>query len=145
MPTKKFDLNNPCIFCHPTKDEILAENDYAQIIKDNSPVSQGHCIVIPKRHIKTLFEATNEENTAFFELIKKAKQLILDKGLTPDGFNVGSNNDVAAGQSVFHLHIHVIPRYLGDVDNPKGGIRHVIPKNASYNVKPREHLQNLKS
>lgn len=137
MADKKFDLNNPCVFCNPKEEEILGENEYAQIIHDNSPVSDGHCIIIPKRHIKTLFEATAEENNAFFELIKQAKENILNKGLKPDGFNIGSNNDVAAGQSVFHLHIHVIPRYLGDVENPKGGIRHVIAKNALYNVKPR--------
>jgi len=128
----KFDLNDPCIFCNPKEDEILAENECAQIIKDNSPVSDGHCLVVPKRHIKTLFEATAEENAAFFELIQTSKEIILKQGFTPDGYNIGCNNDVAAGQSVFHLHIHVIPRYLGDVENPKGGIRGVIPKNASY-------------
>ncbi len=137
MTEKTFDLNNPCIFCNPRKEEILAENEYAQIIIDNSPVSEGHCLVIPKRHIKTFFEATKEENTAFYELIKEAKEIILNNGNKPDGFNIGSNNDEAAGQSVFHLHIHVIPRYAGDVENPKGGIRHVIAKNALYNVKPR--------
>jgi len=134
---EKFDLNNPCVFCNPREDEILGENDHALIIKDNSPVSEGHCLIIPKRHIKTLFEATTEENTAFFELIKQAKENIIAKGNKPDGFNIGSNNDVAAGQSVFHLHIHVIPRYKGDVENPKGGIRHVIAKNALYNIIPR--------
>jgi diadenosine tetraphosphate (Ap4A) HIT family hydrolase len=118
MPTQKFDLNNPCIFCHPKEDEILAENEYAQIIRDNSPVSDGHCLVVPKRHIKTLFEATVAENTAFFELILEAKALILKQGFMPDGYNIGCNNDVAAGQSVFHLHIHIIPRYVGDVENP---------------------------
>ena len=137
MTTKKFDLNDPCIFCNPRHDEILGENEYAQIIKDNSPVSEGHCLIIPKRHIKTFFEATAEENNAFYELIKEAKNIIVSNGNTPDGFNIGSNNDIAAGQSVFHLHIHVIPRYLGDVENPKGGIRHVIAKNALYDVKVR--------
>ncbi len=135
MTKKKFDLNNPCIFCNPRDDEILAENEYAQIIKDNSPVSNGHCLVVPKRHIKTFFEATIEENAAFFELIRNAKEIILKQGFNPDGYNIGCNNDVAAGQSVFHLHIHVIPRYLGDVKNPKGGIRHVVPNNVSYEVK----------
>jgi len=137
MAEKKFDLNNPCIFCNPKDEEILGENEYAQIIKDNSPVSEGHCLVVPKRHFKTYFEATKEENNAFFELVKEAKDNILKNGNKPDGFNIGCNNDIAAGQSVFHLHIHVIPRYLGDVENPKGGIRHVIPRNASYEVKVR--------
>ena len=134
---KKFDLNNPCIFCRPKKEEILAENEYAQIVADNSPVSNGHCLVVPKRHIKTLFEATKEENQAFFELIKEAKGVIQKQGYKPDGYNIGSNNDAAAGQSVFHLHIHVIPRYLGDVEQPKGGIRQVIPRKASYDTKGR--------
>ena len=137
MAIKKFDLNDPCVFCNPKDDEILGENAYAQIIKDNSPVSDGHCLIVPKRHIKTLFEATVEENNAFFELIHEAKAIILKQGFTPDGYNIGCNNDIAAGQSVFHLHIHIIPRYLGDVENPKGGIRHVIAKNAAYSVKPR--------
>lgn len=137
MTNKIFDLNNPCIFCHPREEEILAENAHAQIIHDNSPVSDGHCLIVPKRHIKTLFEATKEENEAFFELILKAKEIIHERGFEPDGYNIGSNNDVAAGQSVFHLHIHVIPRYHGDVEQPKGGIRQVIPKKASYNVKAR--------
>ncbi|VAW54686.1 hypothetical protein MNBD_GAMMA05-1288 [hydrothermal vent metagenome] len=134
---KKFDLNNPCIFCHPREDEILAENEYAQIVADNSPVSDGHCLIVPRRHIKTLFEATKEENHAFFELIKAAKEIIQKQGYTPDGYNIGSNNDLAAGQSVFHLHIHVIPRYVGDVEQPKGGIRQVIPKKASYDTSNR--------
>jgi len=135
--TKKFDLNNPCIFCHPRKEEILAENDYAQIVADNSPVSEGHCLIVPKRHIKTLFEATREENQAFFELIQEAREIIQKQGHKPDGYNIGSNNDAAAGQSVFHLHIHVIPRYAGDVEQPKGGIRQVILKKASYDTKNR--------
>ena len=134
---KPLDLNNPCIFCNPREEEILGENEYAQIIQDNSPVSEGHCLIVPKRHIKTLFEATSEENHAFFELILQAKKLIEEQGHRPDGYNIGSNNNVAAGQSVFHLHIHVIPRYSGDVEQPKGGIRQVIPKKASYNVKDR--------
>ena len=134
---KKFDLNNPCIFCHPREEEILAENEYAQIIKDNSPVSQGHCLIVPRRHIKTLFEATNEENQAFFELIQEARKIIQAQGHEPDGYNIGSNNDIAAGQSVFHLHIHVIPRYTGDVEQAKGGIRQVIPKKALYDTNNR--------
>jgi diadenosine tetraphosphate (Ap4A) HIT family hydrolase len=135
--TKKFDLNNPCIFCHPRKEEILAENEYAQVVADNSPVSEGHCLIVPKRHIKTLFEATKEENQAFFELIQEAREIIQRQGLTPDGYNIGSNNDIAAGQSVFHLHIHVIPRYAGDVEQPKGGIRQVILRKSSYDTKNR--------
>lgn len=137
MTSKPFDLNDPCIFCNPKEEEILAENTLALLIKDNSPVSEGHCLIIPRRHIKTQFELTPEENQAVFELIIKAKEIILKKGHKPDGYNIGSNNNLAAGQSVFHLHVHVIPRYTGDVEQPKGGIRQVIPKNAMYNLDGR--------
>jgi diadenosine tetraphosphate (Ap4A) HIT family hydrolase len=134
---KPFDLNDPCIFCNPKPEEILGENEFAQIIQDNSPVSSGHCLIVPKRHFKTFFETTAEENRAFFELILQAKKNIEAKGLKPDGYNIGCNNDIAAGQSVFHLHIHVIPRYTGDVEQPKGGIRQVIPRKASYSTEGR--------
>lgn len=128
---KKFDPNNPCLFCKPKSKEVIAETDLAVLVTDTYPVSKGHCLVIPKRHIKTYFECTEEENRDFRTLILKAKEH-LDKAYSPDGYNIGNNNDLAAGQSVFHLHIHVIPRYTGDVDNPKGGVRWVVPKNSQY-------------
>lgn len=128
---KKFDPNDPCLFCKPKRKEVIAETDLAALVTDTYPVSKGHCLVIPKRHIKTYFECTEEENRDFRILILKAKEH-LDKEYSPDGYNIGSNNDLAAGQSVFHLHIHVIPRYTGDVDNPKGGVRWVVPKNSQY-------------
>ncbi len=137
MPNKPFDLNNPCIFCHPRENEILAENDHALLITDNSPVSEGHCLIIPKRHMKTQFDLTAEENTAFLDLMKTAKTLIEKEGNIPDGYNIGSNNGLPAGQSVFHLHVHIIPRYKGDVEQPKGGIRQVLPKKAQYSLKGR--------
>jgi len=138
MTNKPFDLNNPCIFCNPKQEEILAENDDALIIEDSSPVSNGHCIIIPKRHIKTQFELNPEENQSILELIKEAKVIILKQGFKPDGYNIGSNNGLAAGQSVFHLHIHIIPRYTGDSEQPKGGIRQVLPKTAQYNLADRK-------
>jgi diadenosine tetraphosphate (Ap4A) HIT family hydrolase len=138
MTKKPFDLNDPCIFCNPKVHEILAQNKYAQIIKDNSPVSEGHCIIIPKRHMKTQFDLTPDETLAIATLIQKAKLIIEKQGLKPDGYNIGSNNGMAAGQSVFHLHVHVIPRYLGDVEQPKGGIRQVIPNKSQYNLADRK-------
>ncbi len=128
---KVFDPNNPCLFCHPKENEIITENEHALLVADTFPVSDGHCLVIPRRHIKTFFESTAEENTAFHELILQAK-IHLDKKYSPDAYNIGSNNGLEAGQSVFHLHIHIIPRYNGDVENPKGGVRWVIPKNSQY-------------
>ncbi len=138
MTNKPFDLNDPCIFCNPKKEEILAENSHALLITDNSPVSDGHCLIIPKRHVKTNFEITAEEHLAFAELMQKAKAIIEAQGYTPDGYNIGSNNGVTAGQSVFHLHVHIIPRYTGDVDQPKGGIRQVLPTKALYDLKGRK-------
>ncbi|MEB8430765.1 HIT family protein [Cocleimonas sp. KMM 6892] len=134
-----FDPNNPCLFCHPKAEEIIAETEHALLITDTYPVSVGHCLVIPKRHIKTYFECTEEENRDFRELILKGKQYAeaqnIDNSGSPDGYNIGCNNELAAGQSVFHLHIHIIPRYTGDVENPKGGVRWVIPKNSQYQAK----------
>ena len=132
-----FDPNNPCLFCNPKAEEIIKETEHALLITDSYPVSQGHCLVVPRRHIATLFEATEEEAQDFHYLICHAKKH-LDEKYNPDGYNLGSNNGVAAGQSVFHLHQHIIPRYEGDVENPKGGVRWVVPKKASYSLKGRK-------
>ena len=128
---KKFDPNNPCLFCYPKPEEIIMETEHALLISDSFPVSPGHCLVVPRRHIKTYFECSAEENQEFHYLILQAKQHV-DKQHAPDGYNIGCNNGTAAGQSVHHLHIHIIPRYQGDVENPKGGVRWVIPKNSQY-------------
>ena len=131
---KQFDVNNPCLFCNPKSKEILAETEHALLVTDTYPVSLGHCLVIPRRHMASFFECTEEENRDFRTLILKAKEII-DKEHTPDAYNIGSNNGVDAGQSVFHLHIHIIPRYKGDVENPKGGVRWVVPKKSQYERK----------
>ena len=111
-----------CIFCeHYIMKNYILENELAFAIYDKYPVSKGHVLVIPKRHYASYFDATPEELTAINELIIQIKE-ILDE-LKPDGYNIGINVGEAAGQTVFHLHIHVIPRYSGDVDNPRGGIR----------------------
>ncbi len=130
---KTFDPNNPCLFCHPKPHEIIKETEHALLITDSYPVSPGHCLVIPKRHIQTFFESSAEENMEFHQLIQHAKKWV-EENHKPDAYNIGCNNGVAAGQSVFHLHIHIIPRYIGDVENPKGGVRWVIPQNASYQL-----------
>lgn len=129
-----FDPNNPCLFCHPKAEEIIEETETALLITDTYPVSPGHCIVIPKRHIATFFDSSEAENRDFHFLIKAARDY-LDKKYQPDGYNIGSNNGLAAGQSVHHLHIHIIPRYTGDVENPKGGVRWVIPEKSQYSRK----------
>jgi diadenosine tetraphosphate (Ap4A) HIT family hydrolase len=119
-----------CIFCKP-KREILAENAHALAFFDSYPVSRGHALVVPKRHALTIFELEDEEYADCFRLVLPLQQLLRAR-FAPDGFNVGANCGAAAGQSVWHAHIHVIPRYQGDVPNPRGGVRGVIPHKAGY-------------
>lgn len=121
---------NECIFCNP-KREILAENEQALAFFDSYPVARGHALIVPKRHALTIFELGEDECAACFRLVFPLKE-VLDARFAPDGYNVGANCGAAAGQSVWHAHIHVIPRYAGDVPNPRGGIRGVIPHKANY-------------
>lgn len=108
----------------PRADRI-AENDLAFAVLDANPVSRGHALIIPVRQITTWFEATVEEQRAAWELVDAVKAQ-LDQSLTPDGHNVGFNAGSSAGQTVFHAHLHVIPRYTGDVEDPTGGVRHAV-------------------
>ncbi len=121
-----------CPFClERNTREIIVENEFAYAVFDIFPVSKGHCLVITKRHVSNFFKITNEEIEALFSLVKEVKSK-LEKEFTPDGFNVGFNVDEAAGQTVPHVHVHVIPRYSGDVENPRGGVRYVIPEKGNY-------------
>jgi diadenosine tetraphosphate (Ap4A) HIT family hydrolase len=119
-----------CIFCDP-KREILAENAHALAFFDSYPVSRGHALIVPKRHAVTIFELADEEYADCFRLVFPLKAALVAR-FAPDGFNVGANCGEAAGQSVWHAHIHVIPRYTGDVPNPRGGVRGVLPYTAGY-------------
>lgn len=121
----------PCPFCTLDPDRIILSNDYAVAIRDGFPVSEGHTLIIPKLHIASLFEAATEEQAALFELLGQARQQLLDE-LKPDGFNIGINDGSAAGQTVMHLHIHLIPRYAGDHPDPRGGVRWIFPDKAVY-------------
>ena len=129
------DVNKPCIFCSIKKDELLFENNLAYASTDSYPVSKFHSLVVPKRCIKNFFELNNQEIIACNDLIKKLQKKILSEDNTVKGFNIGTNSGKAAGQSIFHCHIHVIPRREGDVENPQGGVRSVIPKNQHYKRK----------
>ena len=124
--------NNPCIFCSIKKNELIFENNFAYASNDSYPVSKFHSLVVPKRCIKNYFELNDEEVLACNDLIKKLKQKIISEDDTVKGFNIGTNVGTAAGQSVFHCHIHVIPRREGDVKNPQGGVRSVIPSKQHY-------------
>ena len=127
---KKRDPNNPCLFCKDAKGVSL-ENALAYSARDSYAVSPGHTVVIPKRHVASFFDLTQEEVVACMALVNEEKKLI-DHEFNPDGYNVGVNVGSSAGQSIFHVHIHVIPRYKGDVENPQGGVRHVLTKKAHY-------------
>ena len=114
-----------CIFCDLNNTEkVILENDLSFAFFDNYPVNKGHMLIVPKRHYAAFFDSKPEEILAFNDLIHKAK-ILLDKDLNPNGYNIGINIEQAAGQTIFHLHIHLIPRYNGDVENPRGGIRNL--------------------
>ena len=117
-----------CVFCQPDR-AILAETKLSLAFLDSFPVSEGHALVVPKRHVESLWEMTTEEYADAFALVKQVKKLLQEQ-FNPQGFNVGVNCGHAAGQTVFHAHIHLIPRYTGDVQNPRGGIRNIIPGKA---------------
>lgn len=118
-----------CPFC--TRFEDVLANELAHARYDKYPVSDGHILIIPHRHVSNYFDLTSEERMAMFELLDEAK-VLLDKERTPDGYNIGINVGEAAGQSVWHVHAHLIPRYTGDIDDPKGGVRGVIPEKQKY-------------
>jgi diadenosine tetraphosphate (Ap4A) HIT family hydrolase len=120
-----------CPFCNPAEYEIILANDLCYARYDKYPVSPGHLLVIPFRHIPTLFDATDDEQAALLALVREAKTL-LDEHFHPDGYNIGVNVRAAAGQTVMHLHVHVIPRYAGDVDDPRGGVRGAVPEKRVY-------------
>ena len=129
------DPNNPCLFCNVRESELVKENDLAYVSYDSFPVTNMHCLIIPKRHVKDYFELSKDEVIACNELIKKIKDQILLKDPLVKGFNIGTNVGKFAGQSVFHCHIHLIPRREGDVENPQGGVRSVIPLKQHYKRK----------
>ena len=129
------DPNIPCIFCKIKHEELQFENQLAYSSIDSYPVSEFHSLIVPKRHVETYFELNNEEIQACNELILKTKEKILKKDPSVKGFNIGTNAGKPAGQSIFHCHIHLIPRREGDVDNPQGGVRSVIPKKQHYKRK----------
>ena len=118
-----------CPFCHP--EGILFENDLAYSILDNSPVNPGHLLIIPKRHVADFFLCAHAEKDALLSLLDEAKSY-LDGKHAPAGYNIGINVGEVAGQTIFHVHLHLIPRYQGDMENPRGGVRGVIPSKQSY-------------
>ena len=129
------DPNNPCLFCNSKISGIAHENDLAYASYDTYPVSEFHCLIIPKRHAIDYFELTDEELVACNDLIKVIKEEILIKDKNVKAFNIGTNAGKIAGQSIMHCHIHLIPRREDDVENPQGGVRSVIPQKQHYKRK----------
>ena len=120
-----------CPFCQLDAARIAFADDVTLVIRDAFPVSPGHTLIIPRRHVGSFFQLTAPERESMFELLTQAK-VELDETLQPDGFNIGINDGAAAGQTVPHLHLHLIPRYRGDAPDPRGGVRWVLPAKAKY-------------
>lgn len=123
-----------CLFCQISREErgnIIEQFEHCYVIRDEFPVSKGHSLIIPKEHTENWFTARKEVQEDMLAALEKVKKQ-LDDELQPDGYNIGINCGEAAGQSIFHLHLHLIPRYAGDMKNPKGGVRGVIPSKQNY-------------
>ena len=124
-------MSKPCPFCTLPAERIIDSNEFGVTIRDGYPVSPGHTLVIPKRHIGSWFEITSDEQLALLDLLARTKTVLQDE-LNPDGYNIGINDGPAAGQTVPHLHIHLMPRYKEDQGDPRGGVRWIIPEKAKY-------------
>ena len=120
-----------CPFCELRSDRIVSGDVHSVVIRDGFPVSKGHTLIIPRRHIVSFFDATKEERESLLRMLDEVQQALTDE-FQPDGWNIGINDGPAAGQTVPHLHIHLIPRYAGDSADPRGGVRWVIPGKANY-------------
>ena len=121
-----------CLFCHIEKSRIIMEEENFYIIRDGFPVTDLHTLIISKRHIQSFFELTDSEISSYTKILNKCRIDLLDQDSSISGFNVGFNDGVDAGQTIMHCHVHIIPRRSGDVINPRGGIRGVIPGKQNY-------------
>ena len=123
--------DSDCPFCNVDEDRVIARTSVALVIYDAFPVSRGHALVLPRQHVGCVYELPDEEQAELWRLAGEVQKL-LEREFSPDGFNIGINDGEAAGQTVDHAHIHIIPRYTGDVNDPRGGIRWVLPDTAQY-------------
>jgi diadenosine tetraphosphate (Ap4A) HIT family hydrolase len=120
-----------CVFCLRAEREAVHTHELALVLPDTYPLTQGHSLVIPRRHVASFFELTAAERVAMLGLLDRAKE-DLDKLYRPDGYNIGINDGAAAGQTVMHVHMHLIPRYAADTSDPRGGVRWIFPDRAAY-------------
>lgn len=131
--SKKTFMNKNCIFCEIKKKiSIIKESKFFFVIRDNYPVTRYHTLFISKRHLASFFLLKKKEIVNLFNLLKNEQKQLIKKDKTIKGFNIGINDGKCAGQTIFHLHVHLIPRRKKDVKNPKGGVRGVIPHKQSY-------------
>lgn len=121
-----------CLFCQIPPERVIAENSVAYVIMDGFPVTEGHLLVIPKRHVEHYFLLAEKEVLGCHQLLVEMQQRLKQQDDTIEGFNIGMNCGEVAGQTIFHCHIHLIPRRKGDVDEPRGGVRHIIPGKGYY-------------
>jgi len=117
----------PCAFCTPDAARVFLESDVAYALWDGYPVTEGHALVIPRRHARDYFDLTSEELLACDALLREARRLLVARDPSVEGFNIGFNVGEVAGQTVFHCHVHLIPRRRGDVADPRGGVRRLMP------------------
>jgi diadenosine tetraphosphate (Ap4A) HIT family hydrolase len=129
--TDKATTTEVCPFCDLQADRVWAENEKALALYDGYPLAEGHTLVVPREHVASLFDLGVDEQMAVWRLVADVRSA-LARRFGPDGFNVGLNDGQAAGQTVSHAHVHVVPRYSGDVPDPRGGVRWIIPKKAVY-------------
>lgn len=121
-------MEKDCPFCK--EQNSIIENSFAKAFYDNYPISPGHLLIVPKRHVSSWFDLTTNEKLAILEITQKLYEL--EKETKIDGYNIGINIGEVAGQSVMHCHVHLIPRYKGDVEDPYGGVRNIIPGKGRY-------------
>ncbi len=125
---------NNCLFCDFKNNErhkIILETKTFYARWDNYPVSKGHAEIVPKKHVESFFRLGDEDVSQIFDLLKNVKKII-DKKFKPDAYNIGINDGEEAGRTIHHFHVHLIPRYKGDVKYPKGGVRNIIPGKGNY-------------
>jgi ATP adenylyltransferase len=134
MTNQNSSTTYSCLFCFMPADRVVASNALAYAVHDGFPVTEGHTLVIPKRHVENFFGLSDEEVLACNQLHEELRSTIMAQDQLVEGFNVGMNAGEVAGQTIFHFHIHLIPRRKGDVENLRGGVRHTIPGKGFYRV-----------
>jgi len=124
-------MPDQCPFCEPDGDRVWLDDEIGMVMWDAFPVTEGHTLVVPRQHVASIYELPADAQAALWQLVAQARQRLQDD-LQPDGFNIGLNDGEAAGQTIPHAHIHVIPRRDGDVADPRGGVRWIFPEKARY-------------